>query len=79
MRGFLFGKIFIVTHMESFFLAALPPVTSAFSQRSVGLQPTPKHPAACEKNPLVSTSVWFNTTLSQYLVFYQDVSKSNVR
>ena len=41
---------------------------------------TPKHPAAPEKNPLV-TRVRFNTTLSQYrLVFYSghsDVSKSN--
>ena len=41
---------------------------------------TPKHPAAPEKNPLV-TRVRFNTTLCQYrLVFYSghsDVSKSN--
>ena len=41
---------------------------------------TPKHPAAPEKNPLV-TRVRFNTTLSQYRqVFYSghsDVSKSN--
>ena len=40
---------------------------------------TPKHPAAPEKNPLV-TRVRFITTLSQYLVFYSghsDVSKSN--
>ena len=36
----------------------------------LGLVPaTPKHPAAPEKNPLV-TRVRNNTTLSQYLVFY---------
>ena len=63
-----------------FFLPASPLVTSAFGQRSVGLQPTPRLPAAPKKNPLV-TRVRFNTTLSQYLVSYsghEDVSKSNV-
>ena len=69
MRGFQFGKVFIVTHAKSFFLAASPLVTSAFGQRSVGLQPTPKHPAARKKNPLV-TRARFNTTVFQYLVFY---------
>ena len=81
---FRFGKVFIVTRAISFFflksfLAVLPQVTSAFGQRSACLQPKLKHPAAREKNPLVSR-VRFNTTLSQCLVFYcghEDVSKSN--
>ena len=60
---------------KAFFLAALPLATSAFGQRSVGLQP--KHPAARDKNPLV-TRVRFTSTLSLYWVFYsghEDVSK----
>ena len=65
---------------KAFFLSASPLVTSAFGQRFVGVQPRPKHPAACDKNPLV-TRVWFNTILSTlYFVFYSghgDVSKSN--
>ena len=65
---------------SSFFLSASPLVTSAFGQRFVGVQPRPKHPAARDKNPLV-TRVWFNTILSTlYFVFYSghgDVSKSN--
>ena len=77
--GFWFGKVFMVTHAKSFFARGFSLMTSAFGQRSVGLQPTPKYPTAREKNPLV-TRVRFNTTLSQYLVFYsghEDVSKSN--
>ena len=84
MRSFRFGKVFIVTEVKRFFFlrffrAASPLVTSAFGQRSVGLQQTPKHSTAREKNPLVPR-VRFNTTLSQYLVFYsghEDVSKRN--
>ena len=73
MRSFRFGKVFIVTHVKRFFFlrffrAASPLVTSTFGQRTVGLQPTPKHSNAREKNPLVPR-VRFNTTLSQYLVF----------
>ena len=81
MHGLRFGKVFIVTHMKAFFLpfslVASTLVTSAFGQRSVGLQPTLKPPTTCKKNPLVTR---FNTTLSQYLVFYlshEEVSKSN--
>ena len=64
MRDVRFGKVFIVTHAKSVFsrgFGASPLVTSAFGQRSVGLQP--RHPAARNKNPLVTT-VRFNTTLS---------------
>ena len=64
---------------KAFFLSASPVVTSAFDQRSVGLQPRPKHLVARDKNPLV-TRVQFNTTLSLYLFFYSGdgyVSKSN--
>ena len=68
MRGFLFGKVFIVTHAKKSFFSrvyASPLVTSG--QRSVGLQPTPKHPAAGEKNPLV-TRVRFSTTLTMTML-----------
>ena len=51
-------------------------MTGGFTSSDFCLRPkicwpaaTPKHPAAPEKNPLV-TRVRFNTTLSQYLVFY---------
>ena len=78
------GKVFIVNHAKSLFFSCFSPgfalVTSAFGQRYVGLHPKPKQPAAPKKNPLV-TWVWFNTTLSQYLVFYsghEDVSTSSV-
>ena len=53
MHGLRFGKVFIVTHMKAFFLsfslAASTLVTSAFGQRSVGLQPTLKPPTTCKK------------------------------
>ena len=64
MRGFLFGKVFIVTHAKKSFFSrvyASPLVTSG--QRSVGLQPTPKHP----KNPLV-TRVRYSTTLTMTML-----------
>ena len=73
-------KPFKVTRVESFFSRGF--ASSDFCLRPKICWPaaTPKHPAAPEKNPLV-TRVRFNTTLSQYrLVFYSghsDVSKSN--
>ena len=38
---------------QRFFLGASPLVPSAYGRRGVGLRPTPKIPAAREKNPLV--------------------------
>ena len=62
-------KPFKVTRVESFFSRGF--ASSDFCLRPKICWPaaTPKHPAAPEKNPLV-TRVRFNTTLSQYLVFY---------
>ena len=49
MRGFWFGEVFkIVTHAKNPFSRGF-----AFGQRSVGLQPRRKHPAARDTNPLV--------------------------
>ena len=62
-------KPFKVTLVKSFFSRRLASRDFCLRPKICWPAATSKHPAAPEKNPLV-TRVRFNTTLSQYLVFY---------